>query len=95
MDFWVVIDNSYGITSFDREPIAETESFSMQKVVDMSTSCETAGHNEIAFTQRPKPLLPSMWERHRAVITGLYVEQGMILRDIKVFMAERHGFEAR
>ena len=95
MDSWVVINSSHGIKSFDTELISEMDSFSIPNDVYMASCFETANCNEVALTERPKSLPPGMWERHRAVITGLYVEKGMILRDIKAFMAEYYDFEAR
>lgn len=43
---------------------------------------------------RREPILPTEWERLRSVITMLYVEQEMKLKDLVTVMNEQHSFQA-
>jgi hypothetical protein len=61
----------------------------------MGDSLQTKATLAIAYTRRRKFHTPDVWEKNRARITRLYIDQSMTLQEVQATMSERHGFDAR
>ena len=82
-------------TSVEERATLEPQALPTEGSMDLDTGAEYVGLAETKFTKRPRPFPPGVWDHHRPIITDFYVNQGMRLKDIKSFMTDHHGFEAR